>query len=343
MNLKPLPALPALPRPASFNTGPVRPSFFPKMIIRLLKHCPLGGMAALALIVAGCRSTDGAARPQTVVTETTSRTVEDGGTGPFKALMASDSTLPTHTVFRPQDLNAFGKKAKLPIIVWGNGACANSPWEHVNFLSEVASHGFLVIAIGPMPAEGQRGGAGGPTKAALLTDAINWAVAHNSDPTSAYHHKLDVTRIAAAGMSCGGLQTLEVAPDARLTTVMVCNSGILGDPGRGMGGMPKLTKDHLEKLRTPVIYILGGERDIAYNNGMDDFRRINHVPIFAANLNVGHGGTYARPHGGEFAKVATAWFQWQLKGDKQAATLFEGEPCGVAQMAGWKVEKKNIR
>jgi predicted alpha/beta-hydrolase family hydrolase len=291
----------------------------------------------------GCRTAEPDAPSQINVTETASRTVEDGGSGPYKALMASDRTLATHTVFRPKDLDGFGRKAKLPIIAWGNGACANSPWEHVNFLSEVASHGFLVVAIGPMPAEGQRGGAGGPTKAVLLTDAINWAIAQNSDRSSQYYRKLEVAKIAVAGMSCGGLQTLEVAPDVRITTAMVCNSGILGDPGRGMGGMPQLTKEHLEKLRTPVIYILGGEKDIAYRNGMDDFRRINQVPVFAANLNVGHGGTYSRPHGGDFAKVATAWFQWQLKGDKQAATMFEGEPCGVAKMAGWKAEKKNIR
>lgn len=31
-----------------------------------------------------------------------------------------------------------------------------------------------------------------------------------------------------------------------------------------------------------------------------------------------HGGTYGQPHGGEFAKVATAWFKWQLKGDNEA-------------------------
>lgn len=311
-----------------------------------MKHnrtCLLCVVAVLALVLAGCQTADPQAHQQSPSTETASRTIEDGGTGPFRAIMASDRTLATHTVFRPNDLSRFGRKAKLPIIAWGNGACANSPWEHVNFLSEVASHGFLVIAIGPMPAEGQRGGAGGPTKSAMLTDAINWAIAQNSDKSSPYYHKLDVAKIAVAGMSCGGLQTLEVAPDTRITTAMICNSGILGDPGRGMGGMPKLAKDQLEKLRTPVIYILGGQTDIAYNNGMDDFRRINNVPVFAANLNVGHGGTYAQPHGGDFAKVATAWFQWQLLGDKKAAAMFEGDPCGVAQMPGWKVEKKNIR
>jgi len=279
---------------------------------------------------------------QAVAAETASRTVEDGGTGPYKALMATDSTLGTHTIFRPKDLSVFGERSKLPIIVWGNGACANSPWEHVNFLSEVASHGFLVIAIGPMPAEGQRGGAGGPTKSSLLLDAINWAIDQDRDEKSHYHHKLDTTKIAASGMSCGGLQALEAAPDPRVTTAIICNSGILGNPGSGIRGMPNLTKDHLARLHAPVLYILGGEKDIAYKNGMDDFRRINHVPVFAANLNVGHGGTYGRAHGGDFAKVATAWFQWQLKGDKDAATMFEGEPCGVAKMEGWKVDKKSI-
>ncbi len=294
------------------------------------------------MALSGCSTNNATSSAEVVATETASRVIEDGGTGPHKAIMASDRTLATHTVFRPKDLSAFGRKAKLPIVAWGNGACANSPWEHVNFLSEIASHGFLVVAIGPMPAEGQRGGPGGPTQAVMLTQAIDWALAQNDEPTSQYYRKLDASKIAVAGMSCGGLQTLEVAPDPRITTAMVCNSGILGDPGRGMGGMPKLTKAHLEKLHTPVIYILGGERDIAYNNGMDDFRRINHVPAFMANLNVGHGGTYSRPYGGDFAKVATAWFQWQLKGDKQAAKMFQGESCGVAQMSGWKVEKKQI-
>ena len=302
----------------------------------------LGSIGLLMVGLSGCHTAEVRPDAQSVSTETASRIVEDGGTGPYPALMASDSTLATHTIFRPKDLSVFGGRVKLPIIAWGNGACANSPWEHVNFLSEVASHGFLVIAIGPMPAEGQRGGPGGPTKGAMLTDAINWAIAQNSMKSSPYCGKLDTARIAVAGMSGGGLQALEVAPDPRITTAVICNSGILGTPGAGMAGMPRLSKEHLEKLHTPVIYILGGEKDIAYNNGMDDFGRINRVPVFAANLNVGHGGTYSRPHGGGFAKVATAWFQWQLKGDAQAAGMFKGEPCGVAKMEGWRVEKKNI-
>jgi hypothetical protein len=267
------------------------------------------------------------------------RVVEDGGTGAFKAIMYTDSSLSAHTIFRPADLNIFGDKCKLPIIAWGNGACANSPWEHVNFLSEVASHGFLVIAIGPMPEEGQRGS--GRSTSSQLIDAVDWAIAQNNDCSGIFYGKIDITRIALSGMSCGGLQTLEMAPDPRVTTVVVCNSGILGQGG-GMPGMPRLTKDHLSKLHTPVLYLLGGETDIAWKNGMDDFNRINHVPVFVGNMDAGHGGTYREPHGGEFAVVATAWYKWQLKGDAEAGKLFTGNPCLLSESTVWKVDKKNI-
>jgi hypothetical protein len=270
----------------------------------------------------------------------TVRTVEDGGTGSYSAIMYTDNSLATHTIFRPKDLSAFGKQNKLPIIGWGNGACANSPWEHVNFLSEVASHGFLVIAIGPMPQEGEKGG--GKSTSSQMTDAINWAIAQNSDKNSPLFNTIDVSKIAVSGMSCGGLQTLETAPDPRVTTTVVCNSGIFINPGSGFPGMPNLKKDDLLKLHTPTLYLLGGEKDIAYGNGMDDYSKINHVPVFVANMNVGHGGTYGQPHGGEFAKVATAWFKWQLKGDNEAGKFFTGNPCGLSQNPVWKVEKKKI-
>jgi hypothetical protein len=60
-------------------------------------------------------------------------------------------------------------------------------------------------------------------------------------------------------------------------------------------------------------------------------------------MDVGHGGTYGQPHGGEFAKVATAWFQWQLKNDKEAAKMFTGNPGELSKNPNWKVEKKNIK
>jgi hypothetical protein len=296
-------------------------------------------LTSVALVIGLFFTVKAHAQLNQTLAKPSSRTVEDGGSGPYKALMIQDSSLQTHTVFRPKELKAFGGKSKLPIIAWGNGACANSPWEHVNFLSEVASYGFLVVAIGPMPQEGEK--PGGRSTSSQLSDAIDWAIAQNSDKKSSLYQKIDVTKIAVSGMSCGGLQTLEIAPEPRITTAVIYNSGILGASG-GMPGMPALTKDQLLKLHTPTLYVLGGEKDIAYNNGMDDFKRIDHVPVFVANMDVGHGGTYRQYHGGEFAKVAVAWYKWQLKGDKTAGEMFRGDPAGLAKDSKWTVAKKKM-
>lgn len=270
-----------------------------------------------------------------------SRTVENGGTGQYSAVMVTESLLPTHTVFKPKEMRVFNEKNRLPLIVWGNGACYDSPWEHINFLNELASHGFLVIAIGTMPKEvGEQ--VKRSSKSSKLLDAIDWAITQNNDKKSPYYDKIDLTKIAVSGMSCGGLQALEVADDPRITTLVICNSGIFDNPEKGMSVLPKLNKEQLKKIHSPTLYLLGGESDIAYQNGMDDFRRINHVPVFVGNMDVGHGGTYNQPHGGEFARVATNWFKWQLKGDNEAARLFTGKPPGLSASPGWTVDKKNI-
>jgi dienelactone hydrolase len=270
-----------------------------------------------------------------------SKVVEEGGTGPYKVLMLEDPSLEAHTIFAPQDLSPFGKKNLLPVLVWGNGACTNSPWEHYKFLNEIASYGFLVIATGYIPME-EKPFRGPMSTSAQQIESIDWAIAQNADKESPYYGRIDVEHIAAAGMSCGGLQTLENATDPRLTTIMICNSGLFINPGTAVPGMPMPVKERLQEITVPVLYILGGPEDIAYENGMDDFHRLVNVPAFAANYPVGHGGTYRQEHGGEFTVPAIAWLQWQLKGDKEAAKLFQGADCGLANREGWTVEKNDL-
>ena len=74
--------------------------------------------------------------------------VEATGTGPYPAIVEADPTLATHTIYRPQALDIFGTTLRLPIVAWGNGGCTNSSFPFRNFLLEIASHGFLVVAIG---------------------------------------------------------------------------------------------------------------------------------------------------------------------------------------------------
>ncbi len=280
------------------------------------------------------------AQPQTT---SKSRIVEDGGTGTYKAIMKEEPTLKEHTILVPQNLSAFSKDNPLPVLVWGNGACANSPWEHINFLNEIASHGYLVLATGIIPMTDDRY-QGPMSRSEQQIESIDWAISQNADPASPYYQKIDVGNICVAGMSCGGLQTLFNCADTRIKTLMICNSGLFNQQNahQAVGGMPMPPKEKLKEIHTPIIYILGGKEDIAYGNGMDDFHRIAHVPACATNFPVGHGGTYRQPHGGEFTVVALAWLDWQLKNDAKAARMFIGKDCDLSKRKDWTIEKNSL-
>ena len=284
------------------------------------------------------------------------------GTGRFPAMKEETASLADHVIYRPARLDQLGS-TKLGLYVFGNGACSNDGASSRLHLLEIASHGYLAIASGrirtgpgatapptttPVPASPTQGDAPRtlptpPTSSADLVSAIDWALKQNDDPRSPYYKKIDPEAVAVSGYSCGGLQALEIAKDRRIKTVVIMNSGIF-NPGTGapIPGMNQ-QKSLLETLRTPTLYILGGETDIAYANGSDDFERIEKVPVFLGNvLKVGHGGTYWEPNGGTAAAAVVAWLDWQLRNDREAAKTFVGKDCGLCTDAAWSVEKKRI-
>ena len=136
-------------------------------------------------------------------------------------------------------------------------------------------------------------------------------------------------------------QALQVAKDPRVKTLVIHNSGLLNSGPTTMTGA-SVGKEVLQTLHTPVIYIEGGPTDIAYENGMDDFKRISHVPAAIANLPVGHGGTFNEPNGGAAASVAVSWLNWQLRGDAQSAKRFVGEDCGLCKDSQWSLQRKQF-
>ena len=245
-----------------------------------------------------------------------------GGSGPYSAGYETTLRLTNHTIYRPNTLPA---GIKLPIVAWRNGACrADGTWFR-NILTEWASHGFLVIANG-------RPGGTGSTDSGMLTDSIDWAIAENSRRTSKYYGRIDTTKIAVMGQSCGGIETYEVASDPRLTTTVLWNSGLLDDSQNYL----------LQRLRVPIAYFIGGPTDIAYENAMDDWRRLPAgLPAFMGNLDVGHFGTFDQPDGGEFGRVGGHWLKWHLKGDQASRAQFVGPDCGLCGTE-WDVMRKNL-
>ena len=279
------------------------------------------------------------------------------GTGKYPAIKEEAPSLPDHVVYRPADLRKLGA-VKLGVYIFGNGACSNDGASARLHLLEIASHWYLAIAPGrirsgpgatvqpsndpPRPAppsppqDGPPKLPRPPTTSADLLSALDWALAENTNKKSPLFGKIDPAAIAISGFSCGGLQALQISSDPRVKTLIVMNSGIFNDNTQGITGID-VSKALLDKLHTPTFYILGGETDIAYANGMDDFKRIKHVPAYLGNLiGVGHGGTYWEPNGGKAAAAVVAWLNWQLRGDKSAAKTFVGEDCGLCRDPAWQ-------
>ena len=122
----------------------------------------------LALVIGHLGGVTTAALAQTpaaaTITKLTPVEVQQTGkppTGPFPIVIEHDPGLATHTIYRPRELSL----DKHAVLVWGEGGCAKNGLTFPEYLSEIASHGFVVIADGPpiaRPAGAPPPGAGGP-------------------------------------------------------------------------------------------------------------------------------------------------------------------------------------
>lgn len=264
------------------------------------------------------------------------KVIDAGGSGRFKAVAVEELSLPGYVVYRPAQMGQATQRGnKLPVLVFANGGCNDTSITHERVLSEIASHGYIVIAIGPMQWNINDRKINHTPDGKLLTNAIDWIIAQNADSGSAYHNKVDTEKIALGGQSCGGAQLLTVAGDKRVSTYMMFNSG-MGDMQ-----MAGASKKSLKALHAPIIYIVGDKEDIAYANAEKDYERIKGVPVAFANLaHGGHMGTFGEEFGGSFAKMALKWLDWQLKGRADNAAVFT--EAKLTDFNGWTMKAKNF-
>jgi hypothetical protein len=220
-------------------------------------------------------------------------------------------------------------------------------------LTEIAAHGYVVIAIGPIgevqapsvrtprsgtPEEQLRTAVAtsgpAPTRTEQLIEAIDWAVA--ASRTGPLAERIDAERVAVAGHSCGGLQAIAASTDPRVDTTIALNSGVFEQP------RVAVDKSTLAKLHAPIAYFIGGSSDMAFVNAEDDFTRISAVPALKANNTFGHGGRLKDERGGPTAIWVVRWLDWMLKDDADARRAFVGPDCGLCRESGWSVERKNF-
>ncbi|HET9934670.1 MAG TPA: alpha/beta hydrolase [Polyangiaceae bacterium] len=259
------------------------------------------------------------------------------GSGPHKVSVETnaDSGIKEGTIFRPTDL---GGAEKYPIFVWGEGGCSLNGLSNSAAMAEIASHGYFVIADGtPNGSDSRPMDASNPAAmGAPLLAYISWAIAENEKPCSAYYHALDTSKVAANGFSCGGLMSEGTAGDPRITTWGLNSSGLFG-----------ANQSFYKTVHTPVLIVLGGADDVAYENGERDYDNLAAlgIPVMLFSKALGHGGDLFKARGGDFAKIDLAWLNWQLKGDETATGkgLLIGSGCPYCSDSAWETKSKNIQ
>ena len=253
----------------------------------------------------------------------------------FKAIAVKEASMPDFVVYRPKDLlHVHARQGAVPLLLFGNGACSDTSIGYERMLTEIASHGYIVVAIGElMMQQGER--KEGHTPSSELKRGLDLMLQLCRTKGSDYYSYIDTTRIAAAGHSCGGAQVLANAADPHLKTYLILNAG-MGDMEMAGASMASLKNVH-----APILYIVGGTSDVAYQNAQKDYDRIHHVPVCLADHPAsGHGGTYWAPNGGDYGRLVIDWLDWQLKGKRQNADIFlNGE---LSHYQGWTIKNKNF-
>jgi hypothetical protein len=293
--------------------------------------------------------------------------------GPYAVVMEEDPGLPEHTIYRPANLAALPTQERLPVVAFSGPGCDSNGTAFRPFFTEVASHGFLLIANGQPEPRGGSGPSFRKTAPADLVASIDWAIAEDGRKGSTYYQRVETSRIAVMGQSCGGAQALVISKDPRIKTIVMWNSCsfqfLRGGGGPGGGGVPArggapaapstppragrsgrsgipvpdVPIEVLATLRMPIAYFMGGERDMLYAAAVSDIVAYKVAPLFWASTDLpgdAHAGSFREKNGGKFGVVGVTWLKWQLKGDQTAARMFRGVSCGLCTDPQWEVRKK---
>jgi hypothetical protein len=258
------------------------------------------------------------------------------GSGPHKVTVETNSGdgIKEGTIFRPTDL---GGAEKYPIFVWGEGGCSQDGLSNSAAMAEIASYGYFVVADGTPQGSGNRTMDRSQLAAmgAPLSAYIDWAIAENEKPCSAYFQSLAPTKVASNGFSCGGLMSQGTVTDPRIVTWGVNSSGMAG-----------ADQSFYDLIHTPVLFVLGGADDIAYDGGAEGYQAVSQldVPVMWFSKALGHGGDLFQARGGDFTKIDLAWLNWWLKGDETATGkgLLVGSGCTYCSDSAWEVKSAHI-
>ena len=242
-----------------------------------------------------------------------------------------------YDLFYPSSYAALGFKS--PIVTWGNGTLG-TPGRVSTLLRHFASYGFTVIAS-----------TSGWTGSGIQIDAAaHYLVAQDGAAGSVFHGNLDVNEVAAVGHSQGAGGAVRAATNdpALITTVLTFSlpNTFWAGPNPGCPVRADCLADPAA-LTQPVFFIsTHGPFDAVIASPATERAFYNSTTVHAAlgiirksdgkkadHNSVANTADGGNP-GGELG-YATAWLEYQLRGDATAAGAFSGTHPELVSNTNW--------
>jgi len=250
--------------------------------------------------------------------------------------VTNSSGAAVYDLFYPSDYAAVGFQS--PIVTWGNGT-GGTPDQYSAFLRHLASYGFTVIASTlPNTGSGKE-----------IDAAAHYLVAQNSVPGSIFYGHLNVNEVAAAGMSQGATGAVRATTNdpALIKTVMTFSepNPVWSAPNPDCPTAADCTADPAALTR-PVFFIstYGFWDSIIASPATEEAFFLSTSVHAALGIILSSDGKPADhtsienpPTGnpGGLLGYATAWLEYQLRGNATAAGAFTGAHPELVSNPNW--------
>ena len=242
-----------------------------------------------------------------------------------------------YDLYYPSSYAALGFQS--PIVTWGNGT-SGSPAQVSVLLRHLASYGFTVIASTlPNTGSGRE-----------IDAAAHYLAAQNGVTSSVFHGHLNVTEVAAVGTSQGATGAVRAATSdpALIKTVMTFSlpSAVWAAPNPDCPTAADCTA-HPDALTRPVFFIsTHGFWDSIIASPATEKGYFLSAPVHAAlgiitnsdgkpadHASIADPASGGNPGG--FLGYATAWLEYQLRGNAIAAGAFTGPHPELTANPNW--------
>src|SRR5437763_4494149 len=242
-----------------------------------------------------------------------------------------------YDLFYPRHYGALGFKS--PIVTWGNGTTGR-PAMVSTLLGHLASYGFTVIAST----------SGWTGSGAQIDDAAHYLAAQDTAAGSAFYHHLDVHEVAAVGHSQGAGGAVRAATNdpALITTVLTFSlpNAFWARPNPGCATRADCLADPAA-LTQPVFFLSTyGPFDSFIASPATEKAFYHSTTVHAALGIIRDSGGEGADHNsiedtayggnprGELG-YATAWLEYQLRGNTTAAGAFTGAHPELVSNTNW--------